>query len=283
MTEKQKSEIKDKLLSGSPELLTLIALYDGKEKDYAKEFLKERILSPTADIDKLLQEETLKIKSSRGWIKEINDIPLKKPVKSIDLIDKIQDYRHVASQPSDKYTIALYTKKPLPEKKYVVPPSSIGETFKQLEKEKQEFTNWLDEYPLDSWFHIPKKGGIKPVWGTWKHVEIKGDKFWKNMDTGEYRPASRFNLYKHFIKENIKKPYEPKPYGGGSEEPVEKSKPVSTEELVQSHFNNIEKRAEELTTAYSYGELKKMGKDNNLSLTGTKKEMISILIRKNIL
>lgn len=44
LSSKQKDELKQKIIAGAPEMTTLIALYDGEEKDYAKELLKEMVL-----------------------------------------------------------------------------------------------------------------------------------------------------------------------------------------------------------------------------------------------
>ena len=55
------------------------------------------------------------------------------------------------------------------------------------------------------------------------------------------------------------------------------------EEALRMPEGNIRKRAEELSTAYSYGEIQHLGKEHNLRLSGSKIKMLSQLIRENIL
>lgn len=145
LSKKQKEEIKAAVIGGAPELTTLIALYDGKEQEYARRFLREMIISPTAEIRDLLKGDTLKIRSERGWIKEINDIPLKKAVRSIDFVEHLKDFELLASQPDDG-TIAVYKRKEIvpvvkpelpkpvekpPEPAIKIPEAKIGELVTQ--------------------------------------------------------------------------------------------------------------------------------------------------------
>jgi len=111
LSKKKREQLKEAVIAGAPELATLIALYDGEEQDYAKRFLREMVLSPTAEIRELLAGDTLKIKSSRGWIREINDVPLVKPVRSIDVVEKLAGYSLIASQPDKDFSVAVYKKK----------------------------------------------------------------------------------------------------------------------------------------------------------------------------
>jgi len=113
LSKKQKEELKEHVIASAPEIATLIALYNGEEREYAQRFLREMVLSPTAELRDLLKGDTLKIRSERGWIKAINDVPLKKPIRSIDFVEKLADFEHMASQPGNG-TIAVYKrKKPL--------------------------------------------------------------------------------------------------------------------------------------------------------------------------
>lgn len=110
LSRKQREYLKNQLVGAAPEYATLVALYNGEEMDYAKRFLKEMVLGPTSEIRDLLKGDTLKIRSERGWIKEINDIPLKKAVRSIDFVEHLKDFEVMASQPGDG-TIAVYKRK----------------------------------------------------------------------------------------------------------------------------------------------------------------------------
>jgi len=125
LTKKQKEELKEKILN-RPDLATLIALYDGKEQDYAKRFLAEMVVAPTRkDVKELLKADTLKIKSSRGWIKSINNIPVPS-LRSVDIMKDIMDYTLVTSETLPDGTIAIYTRKPALEPvKEILPKEEI--------------------------------------------------------------------------------------------------------------------------------------------------------------
>ena len=131
---KQKEALKEVVIAGAPEITTLIALYNGEEQDYARRFLREMVLSPTIEIRDLLKADTLKIKSSRGWIQEINDVPLVKPVRSIDLVEKIADYELMASQPGKDFTVAVYKKKDVLKPVEAPEPVPIPLPAKPVEK-----------------------------------------------------------------------------------------------------------------------------------------------------
>lgn len=124
LTAKQKIELKEKLLN-RPDLATLIALYDGEEQDYAKRYLAEMVIAPTRkDVKELLKSDTLKIHSYRGWIKSINDVPVKS-LRSIDLIKEIEGYEHVASEKADEGTIAVYRREKPVEVSEPIPPKPV--------------------------------------------------------------------------------------------------------------------------------------------------------------
>ena len=458
LTTKQKNELKDRIIGGAPEIVTLLALYNGKEKDYAKQFLREMVLSPTAEIRDFLKYDTLKIKSSRGWITEINDIPLTKKVRSIDMVEKLQDYNIAVSQPSKEYTTTVYTKKeasqpvlkpveqippvakvikaeavettpeqiisvaeefaipesqtatggiPLPSLEFCyrcgrkvltdqyskklngqiayfcsefchyadkhipqreIPKYGIGQTVskdtvsemrkKAFEKKSDEMkigdkiryygmmpggvmtsqihegkiieflTEDLDrrigdiviEKPDGTREAITKRRIVKPTQFISKTGEIKEfdiHKEWTKKEDDEFlrrigaekKPTDFEEQVERLKKENKLRPR--RKYGRlwweyrnkdgiytmtqELEEAVTKAlkaekepsdlylKKTTTTEVIESHLENVRKKAEELATAYSYGEIKKLGDENNLRLKGNKIEMLSELIRKNII
>lgn len=131
LSEKQKANLKELVLRAAPEYTTLIALYDGEEKNYAKRFLKEMVLLPK-ELGDLLKEDVLRIETSRGWVKSINDVPFK--MRSIDLMEKITDYEPVASETVAGGTIAIYKRKEAAERLAVVPEPSRKKVEKVLEK-----------------------------------------------------------------------------------------------------------------------------------------------------
>ncbi len=223
LTRKQKDELKEKIIGGAPEIVTLLALYNDKTKDYAKQFLREMVLSPTADIRDFLKLNTLKIKSSRGWIKEINDVPLKKNIRSIDFVEKLKDYDLTASQPSKDFTIAIYSRKDVaiqPPVAKVIKPDVAEINPEQL------------------------KMGIK--------VEME------HTDNPE--------IAKKIAIDHLK------------ELPDYYTRLVKMEAEGKKESN-----VEDFLTKYSYLELKKLGDKNNIRLKGSKINMLSELIRNNVL
>ena len=391
LTVKQKNEIKDRIIGGAPEIVTLLALYNGEGKDYAKQFLREMVLSPTAEIRDFLKYDTLKIKSSRGWITEINDIPLTKKIRSVDMVEKLQDYHIIVSQPSKEYTTTVYTKKeaPQPVLKPVeqIPPIAKVIKAEAVETTPEQIISVAEEYaipesqtatggiPLPSlefcyrcgrkvltdqyskklngqiaYFcsefchyadkHIPQreipKYGIGQTVSKDTVSEMRKKAFEKKSD--EMKIGDKIRYYGmmpggvmtkqihegkiiEFLTEDldrrigdivIEKP-------DGTREAITKRRIVKPTQfisktgeikefdihkewtkkeddeflrrigaekkpiVVESPLEDIRKKAEELATAYSYGELKKLGDKNNLRLKGNKIEMLSELIRKNII
>lgn len=158
LSRKQKEQLKEAVVSGAPEIATLIALYDGKEQNYAQRFLREMVVSPTAQLRDLLKGDTLKIKSERGWIREINDIPLKKPVRSIDFVEHLKDFELMVSQPGDG-TIAVYRRKgviPVIPLKPVEKPSELA-----IKKPEAKFEELLVKYSYSELMDIAKKNNIR--------------------------------------------------------------------------------------------------------------------------
>lgn len=146
LTKKEEERLKEKMLN-RPELATLIALYNGEEQDYARRYLAEMVVAPTRkDVKELLKADTIKIRSERGWIKSINDVPVK-PLRSIDLVKELveEDFKLVTGA-RENGTVAIYSRKkpeefvrpipPIPEKPPVeaapvVPEAKIEELVTQ--------------------------------------------------------------------------------------------------------------------------------------------------------
>jgi len=300
LSDKEKNIIKEKIISGAPQLATLIALHNGGERDYAKEFLKEMIFSPTSDIKELLKGDTIKIKSGRGWVYEINDIPLKKKIRSIDLIEKIKDYEHVASSsPSRDYTIAVFSKNKQVEEKPPIVEVIASEPIKTTSEVKKG--SIVDDFTIPE--SRPATGG-NPLTSTEFCYrcgrEVLTDEYSQKVNGDTVYFCSKLcyhagvspvipkygigqTVTKDTIAEMRKKPIKRVMSPDEKFKPVSEERPITTEEVVTGHLENVTKRAEELATAYSYGELKKLGNENNIRLKGNKIKMISELIRANVL
>ena len=114
MSGTERERLKTKLLEASPEWITNIAVWNGLEQKQARRFLGEMVVAPTPEkIKELLKKDTLKLLSSRGWVREINDIPLKKPIRSIDLAEHLTGYNVFASQDADDGRIVVLKREPL--------------------------------------------------------------------------------------------------------------------------------------------------------------------------
>jgi len=74
LSDKQKDELKQKIIAGAPEIATLIALYDGKEQDYAKRFLSEMVLGPELEPTKPVPEGKIEDYLIKYSYKEASDL-----------------------------------------------------------------------------------------------------------------------------------------------------------------------------------------------------------------
>lgn len=113
-TPKEKEKYKEFLLNSGPAgIATVIALYDGEEKPLARRWLGEEVISfESKEIHDILKDKkTVKVLSSRGWVKSVNDIWLKKPIKSVDFIKLIDDCKLIpgAGETTEEGRISLYT------------------------------------------------------------------------------------------------------------------------------------------------------------------------------
>jgi len=240
---KEREILKEKIL-GRPDLATLIALYNGEAQEYAKRYLAEMVVAPTReDVKELLKADKLKIHSERGWIKSINDIPLKKPLKSIDLVEYIADYDLLASQKADGGTVAVYSK----EKPSLKPLKSVDpEQLRMGIKVEMEHT---DDPQIAE--------------------KIARDHL---MEISDY--------YTRLIKmeeKAIKKP-RLRPV-----EPVKEIVPKKEEKPVVAVIEPSEAKIDELAITYSYGEVAKIAKDNNIRVSGSKIKILSELIKVGVL
>lgn len=140
LTKKEEERLKEKVLN-RPEFATLIALYNGEEQEYAKRYLAEMVVAPARkDIKELLKADILKIRSERGWIRSINDVPVK-GVRSIDIAGYLADFEPVASEKVDD-TVAVYKRKEV-EKPEIIIEVEKPKTREELEKEIKEIEQRL--------------------------------------------------------------------------------------------------------------------------------------------
>ena len=318
LTKKQKIDLKEKLLN-RPELATLIALYNGEEQDYAKRYLAEMVVAPTRkDVKDLLKADTLKIHSSKGWIKSINNVPVKS-LRSIDLIKEIEGYEHIASEKADVGTIAIYRRGAIPEaipvkpvRTYIPPPVEKPEVIKKpveplppkpVEKpvakiepvvEKTLSEGIVDDYALPT---SQMATGGKPI--EKEYCFTCG----RLVSTDEYADTvNSTNVYfcsEHCYQMRLHPPrVMPKTGMGqtvGWKGEGEIRRKITPRKWVSAKVvpKQVEKPAEavsmppvaeidELIIKYSYGEILAMAKQHNIQ-SGPKVKMVTKLIEKSIL
>lgn len=132
ISKKQKERMKEVLKEeGSAYFTTLIALYDGEEQTYAKRWLGEEVIAPTPeDVKLLIDKPMFSVLSKRGWIKAIDGVYLKQPMRSTKFVKLIADSKLLHSEErGEAGRVAVYRKEEpkLPTLTPVVPISPIIE------------------------------------------------------------------------------------------------------------------------------------------------------------
>lgn len=160
LTKKEERRLKEKLLA-RPEFATLIALYDDEEQKYAKRFLAEMVIAPTRkDIEELLKADTIKIRSERGWIKSINNVPVKS-LRSIDLAKELLEkgFKHVAGE-RENGTVAIYSRKP-EEVAIPIPPVVEEKPVAAIPEIPAKIEELATRYSYDEILKMAWEHGIK--------------------------------------------------------------------------------------------------------------------------
>ena len=132
ISKKQKERMKQVLKQeGSAYFATLIALYNGEEQPYAKRWLGEEVIAPTPeDVKLLIDKPMFSVLSKRGWVKAIDGVYLKQPMRSTKFVKLIPDSRLIHSEErGEAGRVAVYRKEEpvLPALEPVVPISPIIE------------------------------------------------------------------------------------------------------------------------------------------------------------
>ena len=80
-----------------------------------------------------------------------------------------------------------------------------NQTFERMAREDAEFARSLDALPVGTTFTLTDLPGNRATEGTWKRVNLKGDRFWlKKEGIGEtYVPSSNFAAYKQEVRESL--------------------------------------------------------------------------------
>ena len=135
ISKKQKERMKDELKSdASAYFTTLIALYDGEEKNPAKRWLGEEVIAPTPeDVKQLIDRPVFSVLSKRGWVKAIDGVYLKQPMRSTKFVKLIPGCKLIHSEErGEPGRVAVYRREEpeLPMLKPVEPiPPVIRETI----------------------------------------------------------------------------------------------------------------------------------------------------------
>lgn len=299
LTAKQKTELKEALLN-RPELATLIALYDGEEQDYARRYLAEMVVAPTRkDVKELLKSDTLKIHSSRGWIKSINGIPVK-GLRSIDLIKEIDDFDLIASEKADVGSIGVYARKGITvETAPYEPPKFLPPKPKEKPAEGVSMPpeGTVDDYVIPS-SRIAIGG--KPIENEYCFTcgrLVASDEFTDMVNSTKVYFCSEncydVRLYPPRVmpktgigqtvgyeaEGEIRRKMTPRRWASAKPEKVA---PKPVEKPVEAVSVPSVAKIDEIALKYSYGEILAMAKQHNIQ-SGPKFKMISKLIETGVL
>lgn len=113
ISKKQKEDMKQALKEEtSAYFATLIALYNGEEKNLAKRWLGEEVIAPTPeDVKLLIDKPIFSVLSKRGWIKAIDGVYLKQPMRSTKFVKLIPECKLVHSEErGEPGRVAVYRK-----------------------------------------------------------------------------------------------------------------------------------------------------------------------------
>jgi len=126
---------------GSAYYTTLIALYNGDEQPFAKRWLGEEVIAPTPeDVKLLIDKPMFSVLSKRGWVKAIDGVYLKKPIRSTKFVKLIPDSRLIHSeQREDVGSVSVYRKEgavepisPIIKEKPVIPVEIVPQPIIKL-------------------------------------------------------------------------------------------------------------------------------------------------------
>lgn len=115
ISKKQKERMKEVLKEeGSAYFATLIALYNGEEQSFAKRWLGEEVIAPTPEDVKLLVDRPIfSVLSKRGWIKAIDGVYLKHPMRSTKFVKLIPECKLIHSEErGEPGRVAVYRREP---------------------------------------------------------------------------------------------------------------------------------------------------------------------------
>jgi len=225
LTKKQKEKIKDMILAGSPEITTLIALYNGHEKDYAKEFLMEKIFG----------EEFKKPVAEMPVLKPVPEVSIPKP--PIAGLSDVDQFVIPESRPA-------VGGKPLERTEFCYRCGRGVKTDQYRKRVNDHTVYFCSELCYIADQHEPQR--TMPKYGIGQTVG----------------PETVAELRKKPMERRVR-----------PIEPIVAVAPLET----------TDKKIDEMLIKYSYDEIKKMGIEHNLRLSGSKSKMISDLIRANVL
>jgi len=117
ISKKHKEKMKQVLKQeGSAYYATLIALYNGESQSFAKRWLGEEVIAPTPeDVKPLIDKPVFSVLSKRGWIKAIDGVYLKQPMRSTKFVKLIPECKLIHSEErGEAGRVAVYRKEEEP-------------------------------------------------------------------------------------------------------------------------------------------------------------------------
>jgi len=112
LTNKQKEKLKDKIKEGDTAYnAMLLALFNGEEKSYAKRWLVEKVIGSDRYISDLIKTGTVRIKTRRGWVTEVNGVVLPKALRATEFVQHISEWDKLGSSNVGDATVTIFKKK----------------------------------------------------------------------------------------------------------------------------------------------------------------------------
>jgi len=92
------------------------------------------------------------------------------------------------------------------QKKFVVDPSKgWDKIMRDMYEDEMRIMKEIDTHKSSRFTIDPKLAkakGVGPSGGTWERTKLgeRGDIFWRNVKTGEFRTANKFKMAYHLIR-----------------------------------------------------------------------------------
>lgn len=283
ISKKQKERMKEVLKQeSSAYYATLIALYNGEAQSFAKRWLGEEVIAPTPeDVKLLIDKPVFSVLSKRGWIKAIDGVYLKQPMRSTKFVKLIPECKLIHSEErGEPGRVAVYRKT---EPEYGKPSEFTRKPFTHeelVEGYKKEYEKIGEKPPILSKPDEKELTILQNIDNAKRHLEL----FKKRKDETMIEETEMLlGNYKRILEayRRLKEKGELIP-------PAIEEKPVITAEttpqpekptvILKAPEIILEPKSEDLILQYGYSELKKIARDKGIRVSGSKAKMIEKLL-----